>query len=57
MQCAFGNSALEGTDKKSETPRIQPKEKNAMKAPHRYAVKGSDTTMMPIAASLFGQKN
>ena len=57
MLCAFGNSALEGTDKKSETPRIQPKEKNAMKAPHRYAVKGSDTTMMPIAASLFGQKN
>ena len=30
---------------------------NAIKAPHRYAVQGSDTTMIPIAASLFGQKN
>jgi len=26
-----------------------------MKDPHRYAVQGSDTTMMPKAASLFGQ--
>ena len=25
---------------------------NAIKAPHSYAVKVSDTTMMPIAASL-----
>ena len=53
MQCAFGNSAFEGTDKKNQTPRIQPKEQNAMKAPQWYAVQGSDTTMMPIAASLF----
>ena len=29
---------------------------NAINAPHRYVVQGSDTTMMPIAASLFGQK-
>ena len=29
---------------------------NAMKAPHRYAVQGSDTTMMPIAVALPGQK-
>ncbi|MBC7687890.1 MAG: hypothetical protein H7211_06890 [Aquabacterium sp.] len=29
---------------------------NAIKAPHRYAVEGSDTTVMPIAASLPGQK-
>ena len=28
---------------------------NAIKAPHRYAVQGSDTTMMLIAASLPGQ--
>ena len=28
---------------------------NVMKAAHRYAVQGSDTTMMPIAASLLGQ--
>ena len=31
------------------------KEQNAIKAPHRYMVQGSDTRMMPIAASLFGQ--
>ena len=30
-------------------------EQNAIKDPHRYAVQGSDTTMMPIAASLPGQ--
>ena len=30
-------------------------EHNAMKAPHRYAVQGSDTTMLPKAASLPGQ--
>ena len=29
---------------------------NASKVPHRYAVQGSDTTMPPKAASLFGQK-
>ena len=28
-----------------------------MKATYRYVVQVSDTTMMPIAASLFGQKN
>ena len=28
----------------------------AIKAPQWYAVQGSDTTMMTIAASLFGQK-
>ena len=28
---------------------------NGMKAPHRYVVQGSDTTMLPIAASLFKQ--
>ncbi|MBC7686575.1 MAG: hypothetical protein H7211_00170 [Aquabacterium sp.] len=28
---------------------------NAIKAAHRYAVQGSDTTMMTIAASLFRQ--
>ena len=27
-------------------------EHNAMKASHRYAVQGSDTTMLPKAASL-----
>ncbi len=27
-----------------------------MKDPHRYDVQGSDTTMMPIAASLPGQQ-
>ena len=30
-------------------------QQNAMKAPHWYAVQGSDTTMMLIAASLPGQ--
>ena len=29
---------------------------NTIKDPHWYAVQGSDTTMLPIAASLFGQK-
>ena len=29
---------------------------NTIKDPHRYAVQGSDTTMMTRAASLFGQK-
>ena len=29
---------------------------NTIKAPHRYVVEGSDTTMMTRAASLFGQK-
>ena len=29
--------------------------KNAIKAPHWYVVQGSDTTIMPIAAFLFGQ--
>ena len=28
---------------------------NAIREPHRYAVQGSDTTMMTIAASLSGQ--
>ena len=28
---------------------------NAMKDPHRYAVQVSDTTILPGAASLFGQ--
>ena len=28
---------------------------NAIKAPHRYAVQGSDTTMLPMAAALPGQ--
>ena len=30
---------------------------NAIKAAHRYVVQGSDTTMLPIAAASFGQKN
>ena len=30
-------------------------EQNAIKDPHRYAVQGSDTTMVPIAVSLPGQ--
>ena len=30
---------------------------NAINDPHRYAVQESDTTMMPRAASLFGQHN
>ena len=34
----------------------QPLTHNTIKDPHRYAVQGSDTTMMPMAASLFGQK-
>ena len=29
---------------------------SAMKVPNWYAVQGSDTTKMPMAASLFGQK-
>ena len=29
---------------------------NTIKVPHRYGVQGSDTTMLPIAASLPGQK-
>ena len=29
---------------------------NAINAQHRYVVQGSDTTMITIAASLFGQK-
>ena len=29
---------------------------NTIKAPHRYAVKGSDTTMLPLAASSPGHK-
>ena len=29
---------------------------NVRKVPNRYAVQGSDTTMLPIAASLFGQQ-
>ena len=29
---------------------------NAMKAPHRYDVQGSDTTMLPKAAASLGQK-
>ena len=28
-----------------------------MKAPHKYAVQGSDTTMLTVAASLPGNKN
>ena len=31
------------------------KQQNTIKAPHRYAVQVSDTTMLPIDASLFGQ--
>ena len=30
-------------------------EQNVIEAPHRYVVQGSDTTMLLIAASLFGQ--
>ena len=29
---------------------------NVIKFAHRYAVQGSDTTMLTIAAALFGQK-
>ena len=32
------------------------KQQNTIKAPHRYAVQVSDTTMMPMAATLPGQQ-
>ena len=32
------------------------KQQNTIKAPHRYAVQVSDTTMLTTAAALFGQQ-
>ena len=36
---------------------LQRNQQNTIKDPHRYAVHGSDTTMLPRAASSPGQQN
>ena len=61
MRCAIGNWQIANGDKQFAIKifaslHLCGKTYNVIKDPHWYAVQGSDTTIMPIAASLPGQK-